>query len=156
MAEAKAKAELEEAARQLAAAIKEQNEARAALQIQCAARQRLARKETAVRVQRRQDARDAAARALAEEKRALALEESKRAAAVKIQSVVRGGLVRLAVARAAATAALDAAIAARRAQLEAQADGASRGQTGWRKKSVVGARGVAGRAGLTVQAADRD
>ena len=75
-------------------------------------------------------------------------------AAVKIQSVVRGWLVRVAAERAAEKAALDAAIAARRALLaqQAQADGASRGQSEWRKKSVVGARGVAGRAGLTVQA----
>ena len=86
------------------------------------------------------------------------MEESKRAAAVKIQSIVRGWLVRVAAERAAEKAALDAVIAARREQLaaqKAQADGAPRGTMEWRKKSVVGARGVAGRASLMVQAADR-
>lgn len=146
-AEARAKAELEEASRRLAAAIEERDIARAAVKIQCAARQRRAREKAARRFgqQRRE-----------EEERAVAARKAE--ATVRIQSVARGWLARKAADEEAVAAALDAAIATRQARIateEALADaatgGVDRGRAGWRKKSVVGARGAAGMAGLQVQ-----
>lgn len=143
-AEARAKAELEESAKKLAAAIEERDEARAAVKIQCAARrQRHAREKAARRLRRQQQ----------EEERAVAARKTK--AAIRIQSVARGWLVRLAAEKEAEAAVLDAAIAARQARIEAEADtaggGVDQGRAGWRKKSVVGARGAEGLAGLQVQ-----
>lgn len=120
--------------------------------MQCAARQRQARRTASLRRRKLQDARNAAA------KKAKAAEKNKKraAAATKIQSVARGFLARKEVAEAAERAALDAAIAARRAKMKAEAgSGAAGGRVRgggaeWRKKSVVGKRGSAGLAGLTL------
>ena len=149
-AEARAKAELEESARRLAVAIEERDAARAAVKIQCATRQRRARDKAARRLRRQQQE---------EEERVVATRSVE--ATVRIQSVARGWLVRVAGERAANAATLDAAIAARQARIAAQeaaqdVDGAveggvGKGRAGWRKKSVVGARGTEGMAGLQVQ-----
>lgn len=146
-AEARVKAELEESARRLATAIEERDAARAAVRIQCAARQRRAREKAARRLRRQQQE---------EEKRVVAARSLE--AATRIQSVVRGWLVRMAAEKAASAAKLDTAIAARQARIAAEAGqadtvggGVDQGRTGWRKKSVVGARGVKGMAGLQVQ-----
>ena len=146
-AEAQAKAELEESARRLAAAIEERDAARATVKIQCAARQRHARKKVARQFRRQQQE---------EEERVVAARSVE--AVTQIQSFARGRLVRMAGEKAANVAALDAAIAARQARVAAAAEGAGtagggvdQGRTGWRKKSVVGARGAEGMAGLQVQ-----
>lgn len=146
-AEAQAKAELEESARRLAAAIEERDTARAVVKIQCAARQRRAREKAARRLRRQQQQ---------EEERVVAARSLE--AAIRIQSVARGWLLRMAAEKAANAAALDAAIAARQARVAVEAGqddgdggGADEGRSGWRKKSVVGARGAKGMAGLQVQ-----
>lgn len=166
-AETRAQAELEESARRLAAANEERNAARAAVKIQCAARQRRAREQAALRLRGRREEEEKRALAVMKiqaaergrvTRRELALrrEDARRAAAVKIQSVVRGWLVRKVAEEEAEAAALDAAIAARRARVAAEAEAGAtgegvQGRAGWRKKSVVGARGAEGLAGLQVQ-----
>ncbi|CAM9683574.1 unnamed protein product [Ectocarpus fasciculatus] len=149
----------EEAAR-LAAAVKIQSLARGRL-VRVAAEEELNRRReeatrlaAAIKIQsiaRGRLTREAAKEAFRRQQE----EEARLAAVVKIQSVVRGWLAREAAGEAAEIAALDAAIAARQAKMaeEAQpgARAADQGRGGWRKKSVVGARGVEGLAGLQVQ-----
>ncbi|CAM9456529.1 unnamed protein product [Ectocarpus sp. 6 AP-2014] len=114
----------------------------AAIKIQSVARGRLTREEAKEAFRRQQK------------------EEARLVAVVKIQSVVRGWLARESAKEAAEIAALDAAIAARQAKMTEEAlpgaGAADQGRGGWRKKSVVGARGVQGLAGLQVQLPPND
>lgn len=145
-AEAREKAASEETGRRIAVATKEREAARAVVTIQCAVRQRLAYQKADLQLSRQ-----------TLERRAM--RNIEQAAAIKIQSSTRGWLVRIAAEDAAEKAALDAAIAARRAKIEEMAASVilngglprARGGAGWRKKSVIGARGGARIAGLSVQ-----
>ncbi|CBN75021.1 hypothetical protein Esi_0064_0075 [Ectocarpus siliculosus] len=154
----------EEAAR-LAAAVKIQSVARGRLARTAAEEELNQRQEEAARlaaaikiqsVARGRLTREAAKEAFRRQQK----EEARLVAVVKIQSVVRGWLARKSAKEAAEIAALDAAIAARQAKMteEAQpgAGAADQGRGGWRKKSVVGARGVQGLAGLQVQVPPND